>query len=169
MARLFVSPGSVPKGWWRARALLTGPGVNIWVALDEVSSQGGGLAVAAKSHTEEYLHCRETIRGVNTCNMQELDPEAYAQLEELRVVPLMQPGDAIVHTRWLFHRSDPFAKASQAMEDGKGIARYSVRYMPTSATVAGFQKDHATGRIVPIANPSLLQDADLASFPVAEG
>jgi hypothetical protein len=57
----------------------------------------------------------------------------------------MVPGDAIIHTRYLFHRSDDFSDEGRAHWDaaaaaatgGKGqpLLRYSVRYMPGDAPI----------------------------------
>ena len=53
--------------------------------------------------------------------------------------PLMEAGDAILHTRFCFHRTDPFRPDSAAIR-GPGVRRYSVRYMPSSARMSGLDK-----------------------------
>jgi len=139
-----------------------GPGVNIWVALDPVTEDGGGLAVAPGSHTIEFLDCREAIRA-NTCMIHKLNPAASAKLEAIAQVPLMNPGDAIVHTRYLFHRAEPF-KVGSAGAAGRGIARYSVRYMPSNALSANMRFEN--GQVI-TENIVALRDADEAVFPTA--
>lgn len=112
--------------------------MNVWLALDEISEEtGGGLAVARASHTAEYLDCREAIAGFEdrpgkTCGLKDIAPDKAKRLEDVAVVPNMRPGDAIIHTRFLFHRADPFKEdAGDAADVGAG--RYSVRYMPGTA------------------------------------
>jgi len=107
--------------FWPAARDSPGPGVNVWVALDAVTAAGGGLAVARGSHTDAFLDCRKAIeRG--TCSMAILDPANNRRLEALADVPEMHPGDAIVHTRWLFHRTNGFAPGAVAASR-RGIAR----------------------------------------------
>jgi hypothetical protein len=45
----------------------------------------------------------------------------------------MDPGDAIIWDRNLFHRGDPF---NEVTEETK--MRYTIRYVPSNATAAGF-------------------------------
>ena len=111
--------------FWPASLDAAGPGVNVWIALDTVTEEGGGFAVAARSHTRDFLDCRDAI-AKDTCDMANLFPEGRARLEALAVVPQMQPGDAILHTRYLFHRTDPFRPGSAASR-GPGICRYTCR------------------------------------------
>jgi len=126
--------------FWPASQQHPGPGVNVWLVLDEVTAEGGGLAVATGSHREEFLGARSAILNengqINTCAMADIAPEWNAKLEAIKEVPTLQPGDAIVQTRYLFHRMDPFADGSEAQR-GPGIARYSVRYVPGNARLDG--------------------------------
>ena len=65
--------------FWPAVQQSPGPGVNIWVALDPISEEGGGgLAIAPGSHGEEYLGARAAIRQ-NTCAMAQLSPEWHSR------------------------------------------------------------------------------------------
>ena len=84
-------------------------GINIWVALDNVTSDGGGLAVAPGSHTSEFLGARDAIANGNTCALAQISPEWNARLEAMRETPTLQPG----------------------------VARYSVRYVPGSTRLDG--------------------------------
>lgn len=120
--------------FWPATRDSSGPGVNVWIALDEVTDAGGGLALALGSHTESFMDCRKAIEG-GTCQMATLSPQLNQRLEDLAVVPQMKPGDAIIHTRWLFHRTNGFSQGA-ATEKRQGIARYTARYMPASAVHA---------------------------------
>ena len=86
--------------------------------------------------------------GFRTCKMESLAPDFHNILESMKVVYDMQPGDAILHDRWLYHRADPFkivstntdtessstVSASTTTESGNGfLNRYSIRYMPDTA------------------------------------
>ena len=55
-------------------------------------------------------------------------------------VIFMFSGDAIMHTRYCFHRSDDFSAegvaAFAAMQRSYPLLRYSIRYMPATSTVA---------------------------------
>jgi ectoine hydroxylase-related dioxygenase (phytanoyl-CoA dioxygenase family) len=96
--------------FWPALRGSDGPGLNIWVALDEVTEGGGGLAVAPGSAAEEYFDIREAQFAAGlTCQLAQVDPAMNTRLEKLALIPQMAPGDAIVHTRFLFHRTNPFA------------------------------------------------------------
>ena len=64
--------------------------------------------------------------------MQSLSPDSHAALEAIKECPALQPGDAIIHTRFIFHRGDPHTS-----EDGTPVARYSVRYVPASSQLEG--------------------------------
>jgi ectoine hydroxylase-related dioxygenase (phytanoyl-CoA dioxygenase family) len=151
-------------GFWPCTRDSPGPGVNVWVALDEVGEDGGGLAVARASHTEEFLDCREAIRA-NTCMIHQLAPESAQRLEAVRDVPKMKPGDAIICTRFMFHRADPFVAGSEG-ESGPGVGRYSVRYMPGEAVVTPMR--YVDGKIV--GDPAFrLSDGDNSLYPAVQG
>jgi len=147
--------------FWPAPRDAPGPGVNVWLALDKITSdRGGGLAVARGSHTAEYLDCREAISGGpgNTCGLAKIAPEKAKRLESVAVVPDMKPGDAIIHTRFLFHRADPFKDDTT----GVGIGRYSVRFMPGTAEAQLCAVKE--GKFV-LGERIRLADADPAQFP----
>ena len=63
--------------FWPAANDANGPGVNVWLALDPVTADGGGLCVAAQSHTEEFLDCRKAISTgpQDTCSMSTQYPQ----------------------------------------------------------------------------------------------
>lgn len=140
-----------------------GPGVNIWVALDEVREDGGGLAIAPGSFNEKFLDCRKAIQGGETCLIHEIAPEKAKRLEDIAVAPKMNVGDAIIHTRYLFHRGNPFV-ASSSGEKGEGITRYSVRYMPGCATLQEILLEDGK---LNYRDPAILTDADPRRFPTA--
>eukprot|EP00633_Aureoumbra_lagunensis_P004699 CAMPEP_0197315480 /NCGR_PEP_ID=MMETSP0891-20130614/38423_1 /TAXON_ID=44058 ORGANISM="Aureoumbra lagunensis, Strain CCMP1510" /NCGR_SAMPLE_ID=MMETSP0891 /ASSEMBLY_ACC=CAM_ASM_000534 /LENGTH=280 /DNA_ID=CAMNT_0042804447 /DNA_START=163 /DNA_END=1005 /DNA_ORIENTATION=- len=113
-------------------------GINIWIALDPCDAEkGGGLAVAPDTHKEEYNDVRDTIQEFvdgkpQTCNLANLNPEQNARVEAKKIIPSLKPGDAILHKRFVFHRSVPFT-------EGQGsVARYSVRYVPNDVVLQGF-------------------------------
>lgn len=151
--------------FWPSPRDAPGPGVNVWLALDEISAEiGGGLAVARGSHTAEYLDCREAISGgfMNTCQLAEIAPEKAKRLERIAVIPEMQPGDAIIHTRYLFHRAEPFKEGTLGYSGETGIGRYSVRYMPGTAVVEPVAIE---GKKVVFGEKVRLADADPTKYP----
>jgi hypothetical protein len=63
-------------------------------------------------------------------SLHELDPQLHQECEALKLTFDMEPGDAIIHSRWLFHRSDDTTEAGRrAFIDGgsKPLMRYSIR------------------------------------------
>ena len=118
------------KGFWPADD--SSNGVNVWIALSPMpKSLGGGLAVSPGSHISNFnREARQFIAGGNTCAMESLSPETHQKLEDMKVIYDMQPGDAIIHDRWLFHRSDNFAEGTPK---DTVLNRYSIRYMPGEA------------------------------------
>ena len=87
------------------------------------------------------------VGPVRTCDMAELSPECQRKLDEvcvrapalaqsqhgasqpvclllcqIKLLHDMEPGDALLHSRYCFHRGEPFA-------DGTTKLRYSIRYM----------------------------------------
>lgn len=141
------------KGFWPCYDDTTG--INVWIALSEISSAtGGGLAIAPGSHKLEWNRQAASIIHENfgTCNMETLAPDYHSILESMKVVYDMQPGDAIIHDRWLYHRADPFKKINSYISTSSGssssgvdtsatatvsetgyLNRYSIRYMPETA------------------------------------
>lgn len=149
--------------FWPCEDQSDGPGVNIWVALDEVGDDGGGLAVAPRSFTEDWLDCREVIKP-KTCEIHEIAPEKLKRLEAVTVVPRFKPGDAIVCTRYLFYRGNRFRSGSED-EKGPGIGRYSVRYMPGSAVFKPV--DFQDGKMVKGLSSTIF-DADPSRCPAVD-
>lgn len=110
------------------------PGVNAWIAIDDIPSKfGGGLAVSPRSHLAEWrydayeaigstqIHPEEGLvpgtpsfkRFVGksgygkTCDMEEYAPELAAMIDGTKKVFDFKRGDVLFHTRWIFHRSMP--------------------------------------------------------------
>ena len=113
------------SGFWPATA--EAPGVNAWVAFDDMKSeQGGGFALAVGSHKatwreEAYVVTGSTHTtppegyrdvadlfsnrtGSGTCNIKTAAPHLHRRMEETKRVYEIKRGDVIFHTRWLFHR-----------------------------------------------------------------
>jgi hypothetical protein len=113
-------------------------GCNVWIALTPVrASDGGGLAVAPGSFTAPW---REEAQAAiafapgsipTTCDIAKRSPKNRARLENLKLLHDMEPGDAIVHARYCFHRGEPFRDGAN---DPLRIA-YSVRYEPEVAHI----------------------------------
>jgi hypothetical protein len=94
------------------------------------AKQGGGLAVSPGSHKVQFAQkAMDTIREGGTCGMETLAPDIHQKLEAMKMVYDMQPGDALIHDRYLFHRSDSFNEEV----DDLTLNRYSIRYMPEDA------------------------------------
>jgi len=117
------------KGFWPAN----GGGATFWIALSPMRiSEGGGIRLAKGSHTANWaLECREVIKN-GTCNIEELSPSCYERLLAVSVTHDMDPGDAIIWDRYLFHRGDPFLEESNEQK-----LRYSIRYVPSGVTARG--------------------------------
>jgi len=131
-------------------------GVNVWIALSTTTAkEGGGLAVSPGSHDltgrnklgRLVKKARISIASMGsqtTCALEMLDPESNAELERTKRVYDMQPGDAIIHDRYCFHKPDAFKEDINGSNDNdnddnkkKAIVtkqRISLRYMPSDAT-----------------------------------
>eukprot|EP00596_Hydrurales_sp_CCMP1899_P002344 CAMPEP_0119040354 /NCGR_PEP_ID=MMETSP1177-20130426/10246_1 /TAXON_ID=2985 /ORGANISM="Ochromonas sp, Strain CCMP1899" /LENGTH=279 /DNA_ID=CAMNT_0007005317 /DNA_START=194 /DNA_END=1033 /DNA_ORIENTATION=+ len=138
-AVLCFTKGNIGCGWhvddkffWPCEDEVTG--VNVWIALSPMTAkQGGGLAVTPGSHKVNFAQrAIDTIRQGNyqTCQMETLAPDIHDKLEAMKVVYDMEPGDAIIHDRYLFHRSDSF---HEDVDENLTLNRYSIRYMPEEA------------------------------------
>lgn len=149
--------------FWPCPRDAPGPGVNAWIALNDVNEDGGGLTIAPRSHLADFLDCREAIKG-KTCMLAEIDAKKNDRLEAIGVSPCVKAGDVILHTRWLFHRGNPFRKGSDA-KGGHGIARYSVRYMPAEAIVKEIR--FVNGKMEWL-DPEELNEASPADFPAIQ-
>ena len=143
-------------GFWPATA--EAPGVNAWVALDDMPTErGGGFALAVGSHKatwrEEAYHkigsthtfpkegfqsavdLVENRVGNGTCNLKTAAPHLHQRMEETMRIYDLKRGDVIFHTRWLFHRTVPFKRNAVAdrisnHEEPLLYRRYSIRYGP---------------------------------------
>ena len=147
-------------GFWPATA--SSPGVNAWIAIDDMpSSLGGGFALAVGSHRVDWnQQAHEAIgspvtfpddgfkdaadlfanrMGSGTCNIKTTAPHLHKKLEGMKRIYDIQRGDVIFHTRWLFHRTVPLRRdvVAQDREEMKSrvLRRYSVRYSPGTAVV----------------------------------
>jgi Phytanoyl-CoA dioxygenase (PhyH) len=122
-------------------------GVTIWIALDDMT-HGGGLLMANRTMVsdETVQQCRAAIDG-HTCDMETLAPDCYATMERAKIQWQVQPGDAILWDRWTYHRTDPIVAAKVVIgPDGRAagssstkstLSRYSIRYVPATATALG--------------------------------
>jgi hypothetical protein len=148
-------------GFWPATA--EAPGVNAWIALDDMPTDlGGGFAVAVGSHSapwrEEAYYItgatqtfpKEGFRsagdmferrtGNGTCNVKNSAPHLHRRMEETQRIYDVKRGDIIFHTRWLFHRTVPFERDAVSERQAKSseellYRRYSVRYGPGSSEI----------------------------------
>lgn len=147
-------------GFWPAT--YDSPGINAWIALDDMDPlTGGGFALSVGSHrapwryeaynitgatytlpSQGYLNVEDMFqqRNAGTCNIKTAAPELHNLLEDQKRIYHVQAGDVIFHTRWLFHRTVPFhhdfIKSQGFLQDSKQrivYRRYSVRYAPSDA------------------------------------
>uniref|UniRef100_A0A7S0L216 Phytanoyl-CoA dioxygenase n=1 Tax=Coccolithus braarudii TaxID=221442 RepID=A0A7S0L216_9EUKA len=146
-AMLALKPGDEGCGWhvddkffWPCHDSATNEdarleGVNVWITLSPLTAaEGGGLAVASRSARAAWREeARMAIAGAvghvpNTCRMATLSPATHRRLERMKVLHQMEPGDALLHSRYCFHRSETFAHGDLKL-------RYSIRYMPEDARI----------------------------------
>lgn len=148
-------------GFWPA--LADAPGVNAWIALDDMPvDQGGGFALAVGSHKAEWKEEAYNITGSThsfpeggfkssrdifqnrpgngTCNIASSAPHLHKRMENSIRVYNIQKGDVIFHDRWLFHRTIPFDRnyvAERAANENDPLVykRYSIRFSPGSAVI----------------------------------
>lgn len=147
-------------GFWPA--MPEAPGVNAWIALDDMPlKHGGGFALAIRSHTAPWRHeayaatgssmnypsegfqSAEDVlakrTGSGTCNIKQAAPHLHAHMESAKRVYSLKKGDVIFHDRWLFHRTIPFERAFVRQQRSLGrnlrYARYSIRYGPGSSRI----------------------------------
>ena len=148
-------------GFWPATA--EAPGVNAWLALDDMPlERGGGFALAVGSHTapwreeaynvtgsthtfpkEGFRSASDMIHnrmGNGTCNIKTAANHIYRRMEETKRIYEIQRGDVIFSERWLFHRTVAFEK--QAIKNRRASGeqhlvsrRYSIRYGPGSSEI----------------------------------
>lgn len=145
-AVLCFSPGDGGCGWhvddrsfWPCYPETTG--VNVWITFSKIDAEtGGGLAVAPGSYKEKWAQDSVSIIHGDgssipqTCQMAQLAPDIHEKFESIKKTFNMEPGDAIIHDRWCFHRSDPFHKVLKS-DDSAILSRYSIRYMPENARI----------------------------------
>ena len=144
-------------------------GINVWITLSPLTAEeGGGLAVAPRSHNltgkgraGNFLQrARKAIasKGPQTqCFLDKVDPSCHQYMERSKRVYDLQPGDAIIHDRYVFHKTEGFnEKSSKSEKEGEEVIKHriSFRYMPSDATFfnngngndgAAFQKKLQTG------------------------
>lgn len=143
-------------GFWPTTAV--SPGINAWIALDDMPLEtGGGFALAVGSHTatwkdqahlaigatttappKGYESARDLFvhrTGGGTCNLETTAPHLHQRMEETMRVYNLKRGDVIFHHRWLFHRTIAMKRFHK-----KVYRRYSLRYGSgsTSAIQPGF-------------------------------
>ena len=92
-------------------------GVNVWITLSPLkASEGGGLAVAPGSSCASWSEkCRAVIENKPgerplTCRLAELSPEYNSRLDAMKALHDMEPGDAIFHSRYCFHKGEQFGE-----------------------------------------------------------
>ena len=130
-------------------------GVNVWITLSPLkASEGGGLAVAPGSSRASW---RERVRALIpapplTCRLAELSPEYNSRLDAMKVLHDMEPGDAIFHSRYCFHKGEQF-------DEGDTKLRYSIRYMPADARLFDIGDYEAAIREKGLADGAPLADA----------
>jgi len=122
-------------------------GVNVWITLSPVSvKSGGGLAVALGSHRAKFAEkARKVIKekgGQTTCLLETLAPDLHEKMEELKALHDLEPGDAIIHDRYVFHRANQFVDPVAGKKEGTKL-RISLRYVPDSATFFNNTMDRA--------------------------
>ena len=112
------NPGKAGCDWhvddnffWPAALDANGPGVNVWIALDPVTADGGGLCVAARSHTAEFVDCRQAIREGGTCSMSQIYKGGRDRLEAVCV----RPGMSLPSLSSLSSPSQPSSSASSGL------------------------------------------------------
>ena len=118
-------------------------GINVWITLSPISiEEGGGLAVAPTSHRRWFARkARKLIASKGsqtTCALQTLAPDCHDKMEQLKMLYDLQPGDAIIHDRYIFHRAEPFVDHDDTTKAGSNTKqRISLRYVPADATYYG--------------------------------
>ena len=112
-------------------------GVTLWLALDDMTG-GGGLALANRTYLgpDTIAKCRDAIEG-KTCAMATASPECEKLMENAKIEWDVKAGDAIVWSRWVFHRTIPVNLTLSDNEQPFQKQRYSVRYIPSNARAHG--------------------------------
>lgn len=145
-------------GFWPATA--ESPGINAWIALDDMPIEGGGgFALAVGSHIAPWKDEAHQVTGATTtyppngfrnvqdmfanrtgsgtCNIETAAPHLHRRMEDTKRIYNLKKGDIIYHQRWLFHRTVAFERSFVAKHDGDDLLyrRYSLRYGPGSAII----------------------------------
>ena len=148
-------------GFWPCTA--EAPGVNAWIAIDDMPTYaGGGFALAVGSHKASWRQeAHEAIGstmtnppdgykdaadlfqsrvGEGTCNLKRAVPHIHRRMEETKRIYEVRRGDVIFTDRWLFHRTVPFNRGVLEKREAAGepeliFRRYSLRYNPGSARI----------------------------------
>mmetsp|Transcript_21328 Transcript_21328/g.31151 ORF Transcript_21328/g.31151 Transcript_21328/m.31151 type:complete len:142 (+) Transcript_21328:383-808(+) len=102
-------------------------------------SEGGGISVVNQTVTEPFA--KECIDAIHTatCDMEELSPECHERMLDAATTFDFEPGDVLIWDRWTFHRSNPFH-----VNTGDSKLRYTIRYVPGSATAEGVLHESQT-------------------------
>ena len=143
-------------GFWPATG--GAPGVNAWIALDDMPIHGGGgFALAVGSHTASWHYEADVVTGSTrtmpeegfrdaadmfanrtgsgTCNIKKSAPHLHQLMEESMRVYDIKRGDVIFHDRWLYHRTIPFDKQFASQMQDPLYRRYSIRYGPGTSVI----------------------------------
>ena len=143
-------------GFWPATS--DAPGVNAWIALDDMPiERGGGFALAVGSHTAPWREAAYNVTGSThtfpeegfssaadmlknrigngTCNIKTSANHLHRRMEDVKRVYDIKKGDVIFHHRFLFHRSIPFKRDAIEKRISRNdeqllYRRYSIRYGP---------------------------------------
>ena len=147
-------------GFWPTTA--TSPGINAWIAIDDMSiTTGGNFAVSVGTHKVPWRHdvyeligattthpkegyknvedMFQNRKGAGTCNIKNVNRKLHDKLEERMRVYDLKAGDILLLDRWLFHRTIPFDKDLIKEKKRQGelkhllSRRYSIRYAPGTA------------------------------------
>lgn len=120
------------KLFWPCDDNSIGPGINAWLTLDNIDINGGGLCIAPSSHSKIFLDCRDEIgKGSGKLSL-----NSKKKLDNICFAPILNAGDVILTTRYLFHRTSEFNNPEKRTEK----KRYIVRYMPSSSIMNGMSK-----------------------------
>jgi len=144
-------------GFWPATA--SSPGINAWIALDDMpATGGGGFALAVGSHRADWKEEAHRVTGATTtfppqgfasaadmfanrtgsgtCNIKTAAPHLYRRMEETKRIYELQRGD-IIFQRWLFQMTVAFERDYVAQRKDQNLLyrRYSLRFVPGSAII----------------------------------
>jgi 2-oxoglutarate-dependent dioxygenase len=123
------------------------PGINIWVALTQMTEENGCLRMVPGSHEEGTLPSAESPDrdGHRTVA---IPPEAFVR------VP-MEAGDAVAFTRLTVHGSGPNTTAVHRVAYAVQYARADVRYSTDGGASWAWQRESPRWAIGPVAHISV--------------